>query len=559
MLRARVMGDTGADRITVRCSCGAKLGLRITAAGHQARCPKCQRSFVVPSPEGSPSSAGATSGKRVAGSQPDAPAGSDHTTTRCSCGKELRVPASSVGRKARCPACGNVLVITAQQSLASQTEEPAGLDDRRSLLDELAAQVTSPNAASPALTHPSQKLCPHCGWSMPADARLCVACGYDTKTGRVHKATEVRTAREPGAVRMLAMAAGPFVLGGVLSGLGALVGGAVWFGIAMATGYEIGWIAWGIGGLAGLGMYLGYRTQDFRAGVVAAGTSALGIVAAKAMIFAFLVYAIVTGNTNSIDLQREYVKAHMTDEILDDREVWSESQREAQWDSAYAEADGRVSKWSDDQVRRKWQEYRDAGEAADAAGGRYRLAAHHAGREACRMGLSYADERRERLHEEHYRKYEAMSQEELDEAIAQLEAWEAGGKWSDQDYVRDYLIYSYIDQALEEVDGTDRQEDEPEVEEPTPEQWKQLYQGAVARVDNMSPQERVREAQSIEAELEQEVRNFEAQLAEEADSEGVGGAVLALFTRTMFEWTDMIFFLLAVVSAYRIASGGGRR
>ena len=38
---------------------------------------------------------------------------------------------------------------------------------------------------------------------------------------------------------------------------GALIGALLWAGIAYATGYEIGYVAWAIGGLAGGGMVLG--------------------------------------------------------------------------------------------------------------------------------------------------------------------------------------------------------------------------------------------------------------------------------------------------------------
>jgi hypothetical protein len=43
----------------------------------------------------------------------------------------------------------------------------------------------------------------------------------------------------------------------ILSLAGGLVGAAVWMGIAVGTGYEIGWIAWGIGVLVGFGSALG--------------------------------------------------------------------------------------------------------------------------------------------------------------------------------------------------------------------------------------------------------------------------------------------------------------
>lgn len=55
--------------------------------------------------------------------------------------------------------------------------------------------------------------------------------------------------------------------------------------MAAGTGYEIGWIAWGIGILAGVGMLFGRREEGEAAGMAAAVFSLAGIMAAKAMIF----------------------------------------------------------------------------------------------------------------------------------------------------------------------------------------------------------------------------------------------------------------------------------
>ncbi len=58
------------------------------------------------------------------------------------------------------------------------------------------------------------------------------------------------------------------VVGGVLGGL---VGAAVWATVTFYSGWEIGWIAWGIGGLVGLGVRLGSRSQ----GGIGFGTTAV--------------------------------------------------------------------------------------------------------------------------------------------------------------------------------------------------------------------------------------------------------------------------------------------
>ena len=81
---------------------------------------------------------------------------------------------------------------------------------------------------------------------------------------------------------------GSFVLGVLGSIIGALVGAAAWCAIAVATEYELGIIAWALGGLAGFGMALGYRRRRAAAGVTAAIIALLGIVCARVMIVGYM-------------------------------------------------------------------------------------------------------------------------------------------------------------------------------------------------------------------------------------------------------------------------------
>lgn len=60
--------------------------------------------------------------------------------------------------------------------------------------------------------------------------------------------------------------------------LGAVVGALVWGGLTYATGYEIGYVAWGIGALVGIGAKLGG----------ARGTTASGMAAALALVSIFV-------------------------------------------------------------------------------------------------------------------------------------------------------------------------------------------------------------------------------------------------------------------------------
>jgi hypothetical protein len=69
------------------------------------------------------------------------------------------------------------------------------------------------------------------------------------------------------------------VAGGVIAGA---IGAAVWAGIAYFTGYEVGWVAWAVGGLVGFGVVLGNSGErSQQAGVLAVVVTVLALLAAK--------------------------------------------------------------------------------------------------------------------------------------------------------------------------------------------------------------------------------------------------------------------------------------
>jgi hypothetical protein len=71
----------------------------------------------------------------------------------------------------------------------------------------------------------------------------------------------------------------PAILGGVIA---AVVSGVVWAAIAIWTGYEVGYVAWGVGLLCGLGVVLFARgKKGMPLQIVAVVTSVLGIVIGK--------------------------------------------------------------------------------------------------------------------------------------------------------------------------------------------------------------------------------------------------------------------------------------
>lgn len=97
------------------------------------------------------------------------------------------------------------------------------------------------------------------------------------------------------------------MLRGLIGGLiGGAIGAAIWAGIALVTDYELGIVAWGIGGLVGAGVAIGSRGN--------AGPG-LGVLAALLAIGAIAVgkYAAV-----SIIVDR-YVKDKYSDAAIQDR------------------------------------------------------------------------------------------------------------------------------------------------------------------------------------------------------------------------------------------------
>jgi len=69
------------------------------------------------------------------------------------------------------------------------------------------------------------------------------------------------------------------VLGAII---GAIVGAIIWAAIAAYTGYEIGWVAWGVGGLVGLGAFM-MEGRGAMSGIVCACLAVVAILAGKFM------------------------------------------------------------------------------------------------------------------------------------------------------------------------------------------------------------------------------------------------------------------------------------
>lgn len=538
------MEDTQSERITVRCECGAKLGLRASFAGHKAKCPKCGRSFIIPATDGRASIAAPAYPSPGMPKQESRPATASQKTVMVgcpACGKHIRVPANTTGRKARCPACEGVFVIghaapsptvgtqpgPVSQPAAKPAPKPAPVsesplpeeyqkqddgtygwsDDGGSLLTEASQQPAADIGTA-------YKLCPNCGQTMPAKARLCVACGFDTKTGRRMQDTAISGGGSGaltavgGVLGSAVRSSGALLLGTLLSFLGAMLGAAIWAGVAYAIHLQIGWIAWAIGGLAGGGMYLGYRNQSTPAGLIASFMAVLGIVVGKIGVFVIVVLS---------------VAASMMPAMSNSGAVHTAVRSEGEETAMMTE--------------------------------RYVLASHHATLKANRQGLSYDDPQREALYAQEQQRFKDMPEDRVKKAMEEMKQWEQGGKWEDAAYVRDFLIYSYIDEALE-TEASKRGVDTDELEVNAA-QWAQYHRAAAKRADSIAENQRVVEAKRIERDRNEESERALVEAEKEFEDAAGKAAIglLGLFFSALFGWMDVLFIILAVATAYHLASG----
>ncbi len=93
---------------------------------------------------------------------------------------------------------------------------------------------------------------------------------------------EIKELEVPGAQRS------HFSVGVLGSMLGALIGAAAWAVVAIATNYQLGIIAWGLGALAGYGMARGHREGRVGAGIAAALVAVMGILAARVVMVSYM-------------------------------------------------------------------------------------------------------------------------------------------------------------------------------------------------------------------------------------------------------------------------------
>ncbi len=122
------------------------------------------------------------------------------------------------------------------------------------------------------------------------------------------------------------------MVGGVVGGMiGGLLGAAIWAGISWGLNVEIGWVAWGIGGLVGFGANFGAKGTSPVLGILAVIITCLALVGGKYAAVHLAISSEVGSASQVIDeaiaeLQNEELMiSYMADGIVVERQMENKS------------------------------------------------------------------------------------------------------------------------------------------------------------------------------------------------------------------------------------------
>jgi hypothetical protein len=173
----------------------------------------------------------------------------------CKCGGRFRVPVSAAGKRMKCPKCAAAIKIPIPKSAVAAKRpdvSPSTLSDGDDLLGAMADVESSAASVMPTAQDPGNP-CPSCAAPVIRGAMMCTQCGH-SMTGGSRPAGAKKSAGASAAAKSLGKAgaaaavaaaagAGRFGIGVAFSAAGAILGGVIWYAIAMSSGYEIGYVA----------------------------------------------------------------------------------------------------------------------------------------------------------------------------------------------------------------------------------------------------------------------------------------------------------------------------
>lgn len=173
---------------------------------------------------------------------------------------------------------------------------------------------------------------------------------------------------KPSAGSSVAVEASKYLRSIICGVIAAAVGAVIWAFISKTTGYEIGYIAIGVGFLAGLGVQFGGAEQSVKLGVTAAVIAICGIMGGKLLTVNWLFEEFANGSKDSVSnmTDNEILEGIAADDSLIDIAVMSlmtddmklhylaiettEQEMEEQREKLLPEAETLAKSWSQDEI-----------------------------------------------------------------------------------------------------------------------------------------------------------------------------------------------------------------
>lgn len=339
------MPETYADLIVVVCAeCNARMRVPASKAGKRGHCPKCSAEITIGDRATSAPISSSGAGSGTAHHESSAAAASmrnadgDVALTadgrlkfHCKdCGKSLKTPTEAIGRRVKCPGCQAVVTVPLLAGASPGDHDSEGVSD--DLLEGLGCgQAVEP--------------------MRPIRSAIVASAGPQTSSLAGAAAGAKAALGAAGAVGGLV--ANPVLMGALCSAIGAAIGGAIWCGVAYKTHYEVGWIAWIVGALAGAGMRLGYRDVGDFAGMVAGAFALLGIIAGKFAVFYLILAPLFASISEVTEFSREDLSDMVARRVVIDSGKHGEDEDDKFEAAVAAElprAEAEVAKLTDDQV-----------------------------------------------------------------------------------------------------------------------------------------------------------------------------------------------------------------
>jgi hypothetical protein len=217
-----------------------------------------------------------------------------------SCHKRFKAPDKLAGKKIKCPQCGGAIPIPVPAPPQQAQGDTYGI-----------AEEPNAEAVAPPPPQVAASACPSCGSPLVEKAVLCVLCGYDLRSGQKletqqaapsdesqvtlkradwkaeEEKQEKRKKRKRRRSRSEDIPQGILFLRGLAVSFGAaLIGSFMWLGVCYSFYDEVDIAAWVLGGMAGVGMRIGYGVEDVLAGLASAGVALVAVYVAHVMIVA---------------------------------------------------------------------------------------------------------------------------------------------------------------------------------------------------------------------------------------------------------------------------------